>query len=227
MSPMGRAVLLCISAGTTTACWAAEQFMLTTIGNSITFSQPDPQKGWSGHWGMAATAEASDYSGQLAAMLAAQVGGEIDLQRFNHAKLERSPTYVAPEPALVARAKRSDLVVVELGDNALNGDEGAQDFGERLARLLAEVRPANGNLACVGTWWRKGKLDAAIRTACSRQGGTFVNLAGFLDRPENRGSAAATGATDAGVLSHPGDAGMRAIAAAIFQAVGPQLPAKR
>lgn len=226
MKIISRSILLYMLATICTAGTAGQPLLLTTIGNSITVSQPDHTKGWSGRWGMASSAEANDYSAQLASMLGADRGAEVNLQRFSQIRIERSNAYIAPEPSLIKRARGSHFVVVELGDNVSDGDAGATEFGKRLDRLLDEVRPTDGALVCIGTWWRKAKLDSEIRAACDRHGGTFVDLSGLVERPELRGSAQATGATDTGVLSHPGDTGMKLIASAVFKAFNAK-PTKR
>lgn len=88
---------------------SAADFMLTTIGNSITLSRPDLSKGWTGKWGMAATAEKKDYSGQLAALIESHVERVVDLTRINHATLERSDEYVGLALAGIERARHSDV----------------------------------------------------------------------------------------------------------------------
>jgi len=67
------------------------------------------------------------------------------------------------------------------------------------------------------TFWANPVKDAMLRQICADAGGTFVDNSTLGAVPANSARSERT-FTDAGVGSHPGDAGMAAIADAIWNA---------
>jgi hypothetical protein len=60
------------------------------LGNSITRHGPAPKIGWTGDWGMAASARDKDYAHLVAAGLAELAGKKPDVKLANIADFERN-----------------------------------------------------------------------------------------------------------------------------------------
>lgn len=194
---------------------ATETFVLTTIGNSITWHGPNVALEWNGQWGMAASGADADYSARLASLIQGETGRAVSLQRFNHSRLEQAERYLPPPKNAIDRARSSDAVVVELGDNAPKEAAEIPRFAARYIALLQAVKPVRGALFCTGTWWQRKDLNQALRAACAAEGGWFVDLSALWNRPELKAGASGKRG-HAGVLAHPGDEGMNAISESIF-----------
>lgn len=128
--------------------------------------------------------------------------------------------------AVVARSVRSeryDLVVVETGTNDAS-KERPELVAEKYRALLTKVRRASpdAGLVCIGSWLGQPaaeRVDDVIRSGCDTAGGLFVPVSDLYRDKANRGPAGRQsefGTTDA---FHPNDAGHRAIAGRVLDAV--------
>ena len=115
---------------------------------------------------------------------------------------------------MLTAARHSQLVVVQLGDNVK--PQGVSDFEPAYVRLLADAKPEQGMLICLSTWYRKQTVDVITERACKYAGGTYLQIGDIHNKPGN--DATNQGFSDAGVRSHPGDAGMAEIARRIVAA---------
>jgi hypothetical protein len=192
------------------------------LGNSITHSGPYPAVGWSGDWGMAASALDKDYVHVLLGEIAGVKGSmpasmvrtisefEADYKNFDvNANLQAELAFGA------------DAVVVALGENvpylvpSLQEDNRAafrNAFGSLLSTLKAHGNPTIFVRSCV---WGGGYglTDQAMQQATAADGDIYVDISAMQSDPTNY----ATGLfPNAGVASHPCDKGMRYIADAVF-----------
>jgi len=173
------------------------------LGNSITKHAPAPAAGWTGNWGMAASAMEKDYVWQVAQQLPVK-----SVQTFNIAKLETAPARAQLQESMLEAARHSQLVVVQLGDNVK--PQGVSDFEPAYVRLLASAKPEQGMLICLSTWYQRQAVDAITERACKQAGGTYIQIGDIHSKLGY--DATAQGFSDVGVRSHPGDAGMAEIA---------------
>ncbi len=199
------------------------------VGDSITLHPPSESLGWTGNWGMAASAPEKDYAHLFYAKICGAqpkpeliisgrdvaVGGRIDQ---NLANLDR------------LKAVGADLIVIQLGENEREKDMGT--FEELYERLIAGLKgDRNPLILCTGVWNPTAKSapagtenpkskDAMIRRVCERQGAFFVPIV-----PAPPGSAALFDkrSTNAGVNWHPGDKGMQHYADALWSVAAPLL----
>ncbi len=119
-----------------------------------------------------------------------------------------------------------DLIVVELGTDDLAADD-LKGFTASYAALLASIRKASPDavLVCAGTWSELGVYyDSVIQSACSFAGGQYVALQPLYLDAANRGPAGIAGPYGTSDDQAPNDAGHRAIAAALLDALDVQLP---
>ena len=117
---------------------------------------------------------------------------------------------------------RLDLVVLELG----TADEGrvtAGAFVVSYAALVKQVRRTSptADLVCAGTWGPANVVfDAVIEQACEAAGGRFVSLRSLYLNPANRGPAKVMGFYGLSDDIAPNNAGHKAIAKAVLEAIG-------
>lgn len=191
----------------TSSAWADGDFKLVAIGNSLTQHGPSPALMWNGNWGMAASSENADYVAQLCGQLSERAGRVVDARRVNLSGLEKDPTNFQWSLVPTSEAASSDLVVIELGDNATKTPR--DQFASAYDRLVSTVKPTHGRLLCLSTWWRSTAVDQIIQRSCSAHGGAFVDIGNIHDKP----GRAARDQLNPGVAAHPSDLGMSEIAA--------------
>jgi alpha-galactosidase len=173
------------------------------IGNSITRHGPAPAIGWTGNWGMAASEMSKDYVWQTVKQLPIK-----SVQTFTIVDLEKKPKTMRLPEKMLASARKSQLVVVQLGDNV--GANALADFNRAYSRLLADAKPEKGVLICLSTWYRSTAVDAVTENACKHAGGSYIQIGDIPRKPNH--DASAQKISNAGVRSHPGDIGMAEIA---------------
>ena len=183
------------------------------LGNSITLHSPNAEIGWSGNWGMAASAEEKDYVHRLNAMLE-EAGETVDFRLRNIADFERAPdTYDFAELDDL-RAFEPDVLVLRISENT--PADKLPEFGEAYGRLIRYFT-ANRSVTvyAVAPFWRNDTAEDLIRTAAEKTGAHFVTLKHLHDTAYQ-----AIGLFEhAGVAGHPSDLGMQKIAEAILEAM--------
>jgi lysophospholipase L1-like esterase len=197
------------------------------LGNSITLHGPAPHIGWSGNWGMAASALEKDYVHLLLRRLSEATGRTPEAMIQNLADFERNyPTYDVGSALKKQLEFNADLVIVAIGENvpAFPSQEAKDRFSNALASLLAALKK-HGNPAIFvrSCFWPDKTKDEVLRQVCREAGATFVDIS-RLAKDESHYARSERKFVHAGVAAHPGDKGMRAIADALWEAIarGPQ-----
>jgi hypothetical protein len=192
------------------------------MGNSITQNAPAPYLNWFGTWGMAASAPEKDYLHQTVSLLKEKgmdvephVGerncipcdGGIEEQTVNREQIRRL---------------RPRYVVVQLSEHSfdieLRSGKMKAQYADLLKMLHEEGVP---HVYCLGAWGEKSPdeprgtaIQAALHGFPEYR---FLDISASVRDSANYGDPALF--TDAGVLWHPGDRGMRAIAETVSAAV--------
>jgi lysophospholipase L1-like esterase len=190
------------------------------LGNSITLHGPSAAVGWSGNWGMAASAPEKDYVHVLVSAIARITGRQPEVMIENIADFERHyDAYDARSKLEKHLAFKPDLVIVAIGENvpALASEPSRSAFRDRLANLL-KMWKAQGNPTIVvrSCFWPDQTKDGILKQACAEVGGIFVDI-GELSKDESHYARSERSYAHAGVAAHPGDKGMKAIAEAILE----------
>lgn len=191
------------------------------LGNSITLHAPAPDIGWTGHWGMAASAEEKDYVHRLTARLAA-AGTPPAIRVKNIAEFERG--YDAYDIAAQLQAELAfdaDLVVLAIGENVAEPSTNVarSAFSNACDRLMTALRPHRRTRLIVrGSFWPHPVKDTILKQAADRAGARFVDISA-LGRDEQNFARSERKIEHAGVAAHPGDRGMQAIADALYDAI--------
>jgi hypothetical protein len=118
---------------------------LLFVGNSITLHGPSAAVGWTGNWGMAASAAEKDYVHLVVEAVAKRRGGQPEFRVANVAEFERDfEHYDIAAKLKDVLAFEADTVIVAIGENvpALKTDEAKTKFKESVARLLTLLKEA-------------------------------------------------------------------------------------
>ena len=205
------------------------------LGDSITHSVPGPQIGWTGDWGMAASAAEKDYVHLFLAQLAASRSLDQLTASQSLAHLAAPP---APEVWIFNEgggkvtdklqftdkisAFKADLALIQLGENDKK-DITVDGFQKPYEALIAAIRAGNPRavILCAGVWgiWpgEDQTKNNLIRAACKKYEAAFADLGAAYADPGNR-ALSENRFTNAAVNWHPGDGGMAAYAEAFWKA---------
>ena len=192
------------------------------VGNSITLHGPAPKIGWTGNWGMAASAVEKDYVHLVVESLTKLRGHKPEFLVTNVADFERK--YDSFDLATKLKdqvAFKADTVVVAIGENvpALKSDEAKAKFKESVVKLLALLKGEGKTALYVRScFWADAAKDVVLKEACTTAGGVFVDIS-TLAKDEANYARSERKIEHEGVARHPGDRGMKAIADAILAAI--------
>ena len=179
------------------------------VGNSITRHGPRESIGWSGDWGMAASAPEKDYVHRLHAMLCA-AGQDVfmRIRQCSHweGNFDKDDILSKYDEE---RAFDADLVVFRLGENVRTQDQAA--LRAAMERFTAHICPS-GTMVFVTCFWDNPFVDEVIRAVANERGDVCLN--GFLAHDER--NMALGQFWHEGVSIHPSDEGMEKIAKLIF-----------
>jgi hypothetical protein len=201
------------------ANWKAGRILF--LGNSITLHGPLPAIGWTGNWGMAASAEEKDYVHVLAASIARLTGSKPELRVANIADFERQFDRFDLDSFKEHLAFRPDIIVVAIGENvsALTTEQARATYKDRFGKLLARLKE-NGQPAIYvrSCFWPDKTKDDIMQQCCKAAGSVFVDI-GHLGRDASNQARSERSIAHGGVAGHPGDKGMKAIADALLKAM--------
>ncbi len=200
------------------------------LGNSITLHGPAPEIGWTGNWGMAASAPERDYVHRLLDRISKASGGTPKVMIRNIADFERRLTDVNIREALKEElAFEADVVILAIGENASSPktDEARKRFSDALRDLLAQLgQHGHPKVFVRSQFWPDAEKDRLLKKACGDAGGIFVDLGKLGIDPANSARSERQ-IEHAGVAGHPGDKGMTAIADELWRAMKQEGEAKR
>lgn len=192
------------------------------LGNSITLHGPAPKIGWTGNWGMAASAEDKDYVHLLTSQMAKAAGGKPEVKVKNIADFERRLTdYKLADELKEELAFEADVVIIALGENASSPktDEAKAQLETAFANLFAELKKhGQPRLFVRSQFWQDADKDQLMQKTCEAAGGTFVDIS-KLGLDESHYARAERKIEHPGVAGHPGDKGMQALADALWNAI--------
>jgi len=192
------------------------------LGNSITLHGPRKEVSWTGNWGMAASCLENDYVHVLTREIAEKAGERPDIMVKNIASLEREQaTYDIPGNLQEQIDFRPNVLILAIGENAPQPDtpEARECFHKVLHDLLAAFTGTGKPRIFVrSSFWPNEIKDTILKEVCAESGGTFVDI-GELSKDESNFARSEREYEHSGVAAHPGDGGMKAIAAAILKAM--------
>ncbi len=189
------------------------------LGNSVTLHGPKADIGWSGDWGMAASSAENDYV-HVFMLKFRKKFPEASWRIAQLADWERS--YWKDEEILddfsSLRKWRPDYIcAVFLGANTPDASLTEHDFGTHYEKMLRYFDPdGSARLIVTNMFWESAPRDEAVRRAAANTGAALVDI-NDLGRTDEM--MALNEYEHRGVAMHPGDLGMRTIAARLFAAI--------
>lgn len=205
---------------------SADVRCLVAVGGAIVRHAPVEALDWHGDWGMAASGANKDFVSQLLKLLQDhRQGGRWSAHKASAPGLDSDPAAYRVPDELGRLARGASVVVLQAGDDLDARAVPLPTFTRAYAAAARVLRPAQGTLLCLGTWWTNPSKDQAIKSACAQAGGIFVDLTDVAKVKANHAGNERPIAHE-GVGSHPGDAGMKAIAGRIYQTLI-QIPTPR
>lgn len=191
------------------------------LGNSITKHGAKPDIGWTGNWGMAASAEDKDYVHLVTKALTKTDAPAPQTFVQNIAEFERNyATFDLAAKLKDAANFGPTLIILAIGENvpALKTDEEKAVFTKQVTSLLNTLKgSASPRIIVRSSFWQNAAKDQCLKQASDAVGGTFVDITG-LDKVEANYARSERPYKNEGVARHPGDRGMQAIADAIIKA---------
>lgn len=200
-------------------------FVLGNSITSITITPADqPKFGWTGNWGMAASAANKDYYNLLSARLLARSPATI-INTVSGGGFELAfDTYDYDKSLWEHVANRPDLIVVRIGENindpsvlATNKARTFETAYNQLLDYLVSKGAPNVKIVCSTSFWNHPNANAVIRRVAGQRGYGVADLSVLAGRPEYM--AAQFEAISPAVAAHPNDAGMARIAEIIWDQV--------
>jgi hypothetical protein len=187
------------------------------LGNSVTHSPPDASMGWTGNWGMAASAPEKDYVHRFTAKLTA-LNSATTVQVKNIAEFEsKFDTYNIAQNLQKYRDYNPDLLIVRIGENVLRTGEEVL-FDKKYQELINYFTSKNPSLKvlAVGSVWPLRDFANVVMKRHS----AFISM-DFLQYDPL--SYAFGMFPDYGVQTHPSDYGMKLISDFLYETTGPML----
>lgn len=185
---------------------------ILVVGNSITRHGPNKEIGWERDWGMAASAPEKDFVHRLFSMLT-EDGKDIFMRVSQCADWEMN---LQEEKILEDYHKdrefNADIMVFRLGENVPECNQ--PYFQEKMRDFVAYMCP-NGKIVYTTCFWWNPAIDEAIRAIAKERNELCID--GSFSAEEK--NMAIGQFAHGGVAMHPSDAGMAAIAKAIFVAL--------
>ncbi|GEM_PF-1277812 len=193
------------------------------MGNSITLNLPAPEAGWSGNWGMAASAPDKDYVHQTIALLKAQ-GMEADGRIADKDFCEPCDGGIDEQAHNMAQVRRLHprYVIVQLSEHSFDIELRSGKMTRQYQSLLQGLRDEGvPHVYCLGAWNEKSPAaphGVAIREALSDfPQYRFLDISSVAQDTLNYGDT--TVFKNVYVAWHPGDKGMRGLAGIISDAI--------
>ena len=184
------------------------------LGNSITLSKPEPNIGWFGNFGMAASAKGNDYAHKLTEILGWK---DTDAFIMNLYPLEIDSTILDSMLFHIDKAvtKKTQYVIIQMGDNVPHGGS-IDEFQSSVQGILETIsKHPIEKIVCVSSYWSIKNADEELKRNCEEFNGLFVYI-GDIYRGQNSDYQKFE---NHGVNMHPKDDQMKEISYRIFHSL--------
>lgn len=216
----------------------ADPLKILVVGNSITQHAPSPAKGWLANWGMAATAPEKDYVHILESRALA-ANSNVEMHWVNIAEYEK---YFYDWSLISGDYSRyadfdADILISAIGANVKNGaNEGDSSYEndetftkEKFKAILDYFNPGGDAAVIIGaTPLTNTEIVTILAEAATAYNYYYVDMTDVSGTAYSAVNYESTlkeifGVTsiDAGVLGHPGDDGMAAMADRFWTTLSP------
>src|SRR5699024_9468501 len=188
------------------------------LGNSITLHTPNPDLGWFGNWGMAASAKEKDYVHDLMRKFK-RTDPSVKFHVKTIVAFERSYWNYDFSKLDSFRNLKPELIILHIGENVPAKMFDRRPFGPYYSKLLTYFISGDPGvkIICTSSFWNQKKTTAIIEKETRRKNCFYVKI----DQLSSDSANMAIGKfKNGGVAIHPSDAGMQAMAGLIWQKVG-------
>lgn len=211
-------LLLANLSGYANNCIDSVPLKVLILGNSITYHGAKASVGWSGNWGMAASAAGKDYVHLLESRIKKARPDAIIKFGNIAGSFERQFWKYNPDAFKEYSRLNADLIILEIGEN-INDSLAVKNL--LATHLLAFVHELSANkdlkVCLAGSFWPNRNIDRILKTTCAQNNWVYVDLQGlYQDRAKN---TAINQYSDKGVGRHPSDMGMENIANRIWDKI--------
>lgn len=189
------------------------------LGNSITFHSKDASLGWSGNWGMAASARDKDYVHLLRADMQ-KYNPTVDVYARNIVSVYEKKFWQFDTADFEAnKAYMPDMIILTIGENIQDPLAVKYPLGESIEKLINFLKGDRDIPVClVGSFWYSKYVTNIIKETAQKNGWIYVSLDGLFDDQSNN---ALKSFSNRGVGRHPSDDGMKQIESRIWSGVKP------
>ena len=210
-----------------------DSFRVFCIGNEITHCAPDPELGWRGNWGLAATCRDNDYVHQLGSMLNNDRPTAVSTLDVRAWEKDMSAD---PAQYLGNKLEGIDLVVIKLGENVGNTATMVSGF----AKLIKVCREKVDSIMIVGSFYQGSEgasKDEVMRNIAAQHELPFCSISKVITTPgvfpkttdEYEDESGDIYNIPSKLCIYPNDKAMRLIAEAVYESYRnwtPALPGK-
>lgn len=190
------------------------------IGNSITHHPPKPEIGWTGDWGMAASAPEKDYFHLLSQQLKS-LNPTISIQQINGVPFESEFWKFDFNQWKDAANVKPDLLILRFAENVNNSSVDAYNFEQAYLALIDYFQKASPTMKvlCTNSFWEgQYRANEVIKKVAKQRRLALANLNVLWT---DRANAAWGLFQKSDVAAHPSDKGMKNIADIIYQQIEP------
>lgn len=181
------------------------------LGNSIVRQGPQPDIGWYGDWGMAASTMDNDFVHILMTRIH-EKDSSVVIQFKNIADFELN--FVRFSLADLDSLRNPDMLILKISEDVDDQMAVDSNFSKYYGQLVNYIDATQNSLnVIVNGFWNKPKVNGIIRQYAIQNKLPFISITDLSSHPENE---AGNRFADAGVAAHPSDDGMRKIADRIW-----------
>ena len=176
------------------------------LGNSIVHHAPKPEIGWYGNWGMAASAEDSDFVHLLIRDIH-QIDPSVKVKYKNIADFERN--FDAYSLSGLDSLRFPDMLILKISENVDDKKATEGNFISYYDKLVKYIAPNRHSVKIiVDGFWVKENVNSLLEEYAFKKKYPFVSISNLSKDSTNM----AIGKFEhKGVAAHPSDKGMRLI----------------
>lgn len=191
-----------------------KEYSVYFLGNSITLHSPNPEIGWYGNWGMAATSEENDYVHKIINKIKNESKDYFNISYGlrNISDWERN-FYIKLDTLEI---NEIDLLIIRLGENVNEEYAMNNNYYEALNNLIKRYKENNTQIIITDNYWPSVFKDGIQKKVAIDNNYFFVQINDLYSNAEN----SAFGQFEhSGVAGHPSDIGMENIALRLFECI--------
>lgn len=186
---------------------------IVILGNSIVSHPVWPSIGWYNNWGMAASAQDSDFVHRMITKIHS-VDSLVNIRYENIAEFERS--YETYDINKLSSYRNADILIMKLSENVSASTAISRDFNHYYDILVKYLAPSESTttIVCAGFW--PSTVNDILKTYSETNNYPFVSLSDLFTDKSNSAQGLFE---NAGVAVHPSDKGMKNISNRILSKI--------